>query len=146
MTFHEFAEGTRGAVEAAVKGMRGERALTPAIHLDTELGVQILGLGSEFFSDAVSRGRLLEYVRPLLAAYGARQAAWSFFAEVGSLFDSRREAADHAIVVVVERERTECWMAPLHRYPNQPPALGVWTQAEPNMQVGVLIDIQEDLR
>jgi hypothetical protein len=81
MNFRDFVEQTRDAIQSVAFGLRGERDVTPMLHLESRSGVTIVPIDPEFFENSTNVELLaLHYVLPLIAENRTRKLAWTFCA------------------------------------------------------------------
>lgn len=144
MNFRDFTEEVKDAIEALAAGVRGERPLTPMVHLESEDGVHALGVEAAFFESVQSRVLLVQgFVVPLIAERKARIVAWTFSGERtvnGDTFEV-------VVATVIDRERAEVWVARVGRVEERL-VVGGWQPWQVDQaDAPLLIDpVQEALR
>jgi len=144
MIYRQFVEQVKDAAIAGVQSLRGQRDLTPFLHLESGGSVMAFPIDPGFFEDEESQARLGHVAQGLITTYSAEKVAWTFTGiEVSAEGEQAIVCAD-----VLDREREELWTAPLIRgvQEHDMPALGGWTLTA-NEGTGFLVDpIQEALR
>lgn len=146
MNFRQFVEQVKDAAQAGAQGLRGQRDLTPFLHLEsTGSRVSVFPVDPLFFADEAAQGRLVVATLELIDSYNADKVGWTFTGI------ERDEAGDEAILtaLVLDREVEECWTAPIIRGVREDdiPVLGGWTLTGRNTGAGLLVNpIQEALR
>lgn len=142
MTFRDFTEETKEAVVALVAGMRGDRDITPMVHLHSEDGGrEIIGVEAQFFAEPGGVEQLVErFIVPLVQERMATQVAWTF---TGAFQDGYADPPRLVVAVVMDREVHEAWVATLH-----PDAgVGDWLNLGSNSTYGLMVGpVQEVLR
>jgi hypothetical protein len=136
MIFRDFVEETKDAVRELAGGTRGDRDITPMVHLETEdTGRELIAVDAQFFIKPGGAEELIEgFVIPLIQERMATKIAWTFTAVADDL--------RIVVAVVIDRERHETWLAPLF-----PEGVGEWLGIGPNSTYGLLVGpIQEALR
>jgi hypothetical protein len=134
--FRDFVEETKDAVRALAGGTRGDRDITPMVHLETEAsGRELVAVDAQFFAEPGGTEVLIEaLVIPLIQERMATKVAWTFTTAADDL--------RMVVAVIVDRERHETWLAPLF-----PEGVGDWLGIGPNSTYGLLVGpIQEALR
>jgi hypothetical protein len=136
MTFRDFVEETKDAVRELAGGVRGDRDITPMVHLETEAtGRELVAVDARFFTESGGTEDLIEgFVIPLVQERMATKVAWTFT----TLADDLRMV----VAVAIDSERHETWLAPLF-----PEGVGEWLGIGPNSTYGLLVGpVQEALR
>jgi hypothetical protein len=136
--FRDFVEETKDAVRELAGGTRGDRDITPMVHLETEeTGRELVAVDPLFFTEESGVENLVEgFLIPLIQERMAIKVAWTFTSATTT--DNLRMA----VAVVIDRERHETWLAPLF-----PEGIGEWLGIGPNSTYGLLVGpIQEALR
>jgi hypothetical protein len=134
--FRDFVEETKDAVSALAGGARGDRDITPMVHLETEAsGRELVAVDPLFFTKDDGIEELLEaFVIPLIQERMATKVAWTFTSEY--------EGVRMVVAVAIDSERHETWLAPLF-----PEGVGDWLGIGPSSTYGLLVGpIQEALR
>jgi hypothetical protein len=134
--FRDFVEETKDAVRELAGGTRGDRDITPMVHLETEeTGRELVAVDPLFFTEPGGTEDLIEgFVIPLIQERMAIKVAWTFTTTADGL--------RMVVAVAVDRERHETWLAPLF-----PEGVGEWLGIGPNSTYGLLVGpIQEALR
>lgn len=147
MIFREFVEETKDAVAMLAGGVSGGRDITPMVHLETEVGRELVAVDPQFFEvDGGTEQLVGRFIVPMIQERMAMKVAWTFTSALRAKpqFDPPPEAEPARMVtaVVIDGERTEAWLAPLFDG-----RVGEWLLLPPNNIHGLLVGpVQEALR
>ena len=137
MTFRDFADETKEAVAALTAGVRGERDITPMVHLHSQGGGrEIVAVDARYFDEGRVQELVERFIVPLVQERMATQVAWTFTSSI-------EESTRIVTAVVIDREVNEVWAA----YIGADNSIGDWTNLGTNTTQGLLIEpVQEALR
>lgn len=146
--WRDYVEEMKDTAEAMVRGVRGERPLTPIVLFWTAEGVVGIAVSPRFFDTPADRAALLGLVIGLMTDYEATRVTWILNSQIDFLrADATHDNHEGIVVISLDREASEVWSTRLHRFEDTGTAIGVWTHWPPNESHGdLLTPLQEALR
>lgn len=151
--FEEFAEEVKGAARAGVEGARGERDVTPMLHLKTgDREVGIAAIEPNFFTapEPGAQTHLVErFIVPMIEHHGARMAAltWTGAKTIVRVnaYGAEQDDSRVAVAVVLAPDEHAGFFASMTD--TDPRTIGAWEAVpltEPGL--GLMTKIKEALR